>query len=152
MDTPAKDPATILADLLASFGKKPKGTPAPKGKKLPRNASPLPFDKAYAEKKTGYTTWVAKARVIMLEEQVCSCCGSRTTAVKDELFLLTHSVSHSAWLRHEGYGIEHSEDLPLQAHYLDPRTVTACAACFSSAASSIIEQLHHEQVQLHLPL
>jgi hypothetical protein len=150
-----KPPVTdLLASILANFGTKPVKEKRKSGERraLPKNAIPLTFDKAYAELKTGYVNWVAQAKIIMLEEQTCECCGTRVVTVKDEMFLLSNSVSHSAWMRHEGYGIEASEDLPIHAQHLEPRTVSACAACFSSAASDILDQIHHDQVQLHLPL
>lgn len=156
MSEPLSPPSStdaLLSALLANFGTKPAKAPRKAGSRaLPKNASPLPFHKEFAEKKTGYTTWVAQAKVIILEEQTCECCGAKVTAVKDELFLLTHSVSHSAWLRHEGYGIEASEDLPIRPQYLPPRVVSACAACFTPGLSEIFLHLYHEQVQLHLPL
>lgn len=137
----------LLAELLAAFGTKSKKAPA--SKKLPRNARPLSFTADWQMKKTGYQTWTAKARVVQLEEQVCACCGTRTTSVKDELFLLENSVAKSAWLRHEGYGIEEPDLLPVQFMHLDPRTVSFCATCASSSVDTLLDEIAHEQQQLH---
>lgn len=137
-----------LADMLAALKARP--APAPKVKaKAAKRSSPAPRPQAaeFNYQKTGYVVWKPRAKVILLEEQTCECCGSVTNAVKDELFLLDNKTSHSSWLRHEGYEIEHSEDLPIEARWLEPRTVSACATCFRiedelRAASAACRQLH----------
>ena len=121
----------MLAMLMSSFGKKPK-TPA--GKRNPPNSKKidlpdLPFHLTWNEKKTGYRTWKATARIIQLEKQTCNCCGSVTHVVKDELYELENVTAHSIWLRHEGYGIEDSGNLPIRYVDLEPRPVSACAQC-----------------------
>ena len=121
----------MLSLLMASFGKKPK---APAGKRNPSNSkkidlAPLPVHLAWNEKKTGYRNWKATARVIQLEEQTCRCCGSTSHVVKDELYELENTTAHSVWLRHEGFGIEDSGNLPIRYVDLEPRPVSACAQC-----------------------
>ena len=127
---PSLSSAQMLDMLLSSFGKKPK---APAGKRPPNakkiEHAPLPVHMAWNEKKTGYRNWKATARIIQLEEQTCKCCGSVTSVVKDELFELENTTAHSVWLRHEGFGIEDSGNLPIRYVDLEPRPVSACAEC-----------------------
>jgi hypothetical protein len=136
----------LLGNLLAAFGKKPKGPAKPTAQKLPRNAKPLVFHESFAELKTGYKVWQAQAKVIILEEQICSCCGSKVVTVKDELFLLDNKTSHSAWLRHEGYGIEAPETLPVRFHRLDQRYVSFCGVCASQAIDDVLTALATPQL------
>lgn len=148
------DVSALLANLLSAYGKVP-----PKGNKrkanrrtLPRNAAPLTFANGFAELKTGYKTWVAQSKAVHLEEQECACCGSRVTAVKGEFFVLSNKISHSVWIRPEGYEIEAPEDLPVSFHHLPPRLVTACGACASSDLDLAINSLFgRSQVQLSFP-
>lgn len=144
----SSSPEALLAALLSSFGKAPKGAkPAARNaKSIPRNARPISQVEAFNELKTGYRIWKAEAKVIHLEEQTCECCGSRGTSVKDELFLLSHKASHSAWLRHEGFGIEAQEDLPVRFHRLEPRTVSFCAVCASTAIDDVLITLSSPQL------
>ena len=127
---PSLSSTQMLDMLLASFGKKPK---APAGKRPPNakkiDLAPLPVHLAWNEKKTGYRNWKATARIIQLEEQTCKCCGSVTSVVKDELYELENTTAHSVWLRHEGFGIEDSGDLPIRYVDREPRLVSACSQC-----------------------
>ena len=118
----------LLAKLLSTYKKPAKGA-KPTGKKLPRNAKPIPFSRAYAEKKTGYRVWKATHRVVTIEPQICSCCGSRVLAVKSEHFALENGTSHAVWLRPEGYGIEMQDNLPVERVETEPKIVSACAFC-----------------------
>ena len=129
--TPPKTTEMLLADLMAAFGTKPPKAPRAKAnsKALPRHAKPLTFAEEYAELKTGYREWTAIEKVIHIEEQICSCCGTHTPVVRDELFILSNKVSHSLWFRHEGYGIVEPELLPIRYVDLEARTVTACGYC-----------------------
>ena len=147
---PAIDADQLLASLLSSFGKKPA---TPKGKPLPKNAQaiPLPLPQSFNQSKTGYTNWIAQAKIILIEEQVCRTCGSVHKAVKDELFLLDHKTSHSSWLRHEGYGIDEPELLEVRAEYLPIRTVSRCPTCISPSVEQALDLLF-APVQLSLPL
>ena len=124
------DASDMLARLMASFGKKP---PAPKGKKLPNTKKveleELPAHLRWNQQKTGYRNWKATARIIQLEEQTCSCCGTTIKAVKDELYELENTTAHSIWLRREGFGIEDSGHLPIRYVDLAPKPVTACHNC-----------------------
>ena len=151
--SPSTDVENLLNNLLAAFGKKPKPEKragADRRKPLPRNAKPLTLAESFSFEKTGYTTWEAKAKVIILEEQLCSCCGSRITCVKDELFLLDHKTSHSAWFRHEGYGIREPENLPIRFHRAEPRHVSCCATCASAAIDDVLDILSSPQLSLPL--
>ena len=118
----------LLAKLLSTY-KKPAKVAKPAGKKLPRNAKPIVFSQAYAEKKTGYRIWKATHRVVTIEPQICSCCGTRTLAVKAEHFALENGTAHAVWLRPEAYGIEMQDNLPVERVETEPRTVSACAFC-----------------------
>ena len=150
--SPSADIESLLNNLLSAFGKKPKAEKGQKAKSksLPRNAKPLTLAESFAFEKTGYTTWTAKAKIIILEEQTCSCCGSRVTAVKDELYLLDHKTSHSAWFRHEGYGIVEPENLPIRFHRAEPRFVSCCATCASAAIDDVLTLLSSPQLSLSL--
>ena len=150
--SPSADIESLLNNLLLAFGKKPKAEKGQKAKSksLPRNAKPLSVAENFNLAKTGYTTWVAQAKVIVLEEQTCSCCGSRVTAVKDELFLLDHKTSHSAWFRHEGYGIVEPDNLPVRFHRAEPRFVSCCATCASEAIDDVLTLLSSPQLSLSL--
>ena len=144
-------PEDLLASILSSFGKPAKGEKRTGGdrRSVPVQ-KPLPLPLAYAEDKTGYRIWRAQARVVMLEEQVCACCGGKVIAVKDELFRLDNKTAHSTWLRHEGYGIEEPENLPVEFQHLPPRLVTACGTCASDALDGAILQLFTPQLSLPL--
>lgn len=149
--SPSTDVENLLNNLLSAFGKKAKATKqSGNSKKLPRNAKPLSVAENFNLAKTGYTTWVAQAKVIVLEEQVCSCCGSVVTAVKDELFLLDHKTSHSAWFRHEGYDIVEPDNLPIRFHRADQRYVSHCATCASAAIDDVLTLLSSPQLSLFL--
>ena len=152
--SPSTDIENLLNNLLSAFGKKPKAEKGQKAKAkskaLPRNAKPLTLAESFAFEKTGYTTWTAKAKIIVLEEQTCSCCGSRVTAVKDELYLLDHKTSHSAWFRHEGYGIVEPDNLPVRFHRAEPRFVSCCATCASAAIDDVLTLLASPQLSLPL--
>lgn len=119
----------LLARLLSTYKKPAKGAKPAAGKKLPRNAKPIPFAHSYAEKKTGYRVWKATHRVVQIEEQTCSCCGEITLAVKGEFFALENGTAHAVWLRTEAYGIEAQENLPVERVFVEPRIVSACAHC-----------------------
>jgi hypothetical protein len=140
------DALALLADLFASPASK-KTKPAAKPKAPP---SDLPMHKAFAQRKTGYTTWKAISRVVLLQRQECSCCGEVTEIVRDEMFVLQNGASHSTWRRHEAYGIEAPEDLPIEVERLEGvQVVSACGACadwdFEILAS-------FRQRQMELPL
>lgn len=141
-------PEALLADLLASFGTLP-----PKAKKAAKpRATPqfLPLPKAFAQRKTGYTSWKAVARAIQVQEQHCTCCGSRITSVKGEFFQLENGTAHATWLRPEGYGIIAPEGLPNVFIDLEPIYVTACAECRSTPFDDIGELLFPRQLSLEL--
>ena len=129
---PAPSADLMLAQLMAAFGKKPKGQP---GKKTtPANAKKieleeLPLHLRWNQQKTGYRNWKATARILQMEEQTCKCCGSVTHAVKNELFELENTIAHSVWLRREGFGIEEPDWLPLRFVDLEPREVSGCSQC-----------------------
>ena len=145
------DVENLLNNLLSAFGKKAKATKqSGNSKKLPRNAKPLSVAESFNLNKTGYTTWVAQAKVIVLEEQVCGCCGSTVTAVKEELFLLDHKTSHSAWFRREGYDIVEPDNLPIRFHRADQRHVSHCATCASAAIDDVLILLSSPQLSLFL--
>ena len=145
------DVENLLNNLLSAFGKKAKATKqSGNSKKLPRNAKPLSVAESFNLSTTGYTTWVAQAKVIVLEEQVCGCCGSTVTAVKEELFLLDHKTSHSAWFRREGYDIVEPDNLPIRFHRADQRHVSHCATCASAAIDDVLTLLSSPQLSLFL--
>lgn len=122
------DAMSLLADLF-NAPKAPAKPKAPAPKALKAHAD-LPLHKAFAQRKTGYVTWHARARVVILQRQECRCCGEVTETVKDELFALTNGASHSVWLRHEGYGIAEPEGLPIEVERLDEvKMVSACGKC-----------------------
>lgn len=145
------DVENLLNNLLSAFGKKAKATKqSGNSKKLPRNAKPLSVAASFNLAKTGYTTWIAQAKVIVLEEQICGCCGSRVTSVKEELFLLDHKTSHSAWFRREGYDIVEPDNLPIRFHRADQRHVSHCATCASAAIDDVLILLSSPQLSLFL--
>ena len=145
------DVENLLNNLLSAFGKKAKATKqSGNSKKLPRNVKPLSVAESFNLAKTGYTTWVAKAKVVVLEEQVCGCCGSTVTAVREELFLLDHKTSHSAWFRREGYDIVEPDNLPIRFHRADQRHVSHCATCASAAIDDVLILLASPQLSLFL--
>lgn len=152
MSTNPASPQDLLASLLATF-KKPLPGEKKKAQASFRKQPPaLPLADAFAREHTGYTSWKAVSRIIVLEEQHCTCCGSVTTAVKDELFSLENGLAKSSWLRHEGYGIEAQEDLPCEPHHLPPRYVTACADCLSTPLDQALAALlNRSHVQLSFP-
>ena len=130
------DAMAALADLFASSATPKK--PAAK-KAAP---APLPLAKAFAQRKTGYTTWKALSRVVLLQRQECTCCGAVHKVVKDEMFVLQNSASHSIWRRHEAYGIEAPEALPIEVEMLaEIQFTSACGECadwdFDNIASAI---------------
>ena len=147
---PALSPEDLLSSLLASFAKQPPAARKPAPKKAP--PAPLPLDKAFAKAKTGYTTWKATSRLILLEEQVCLACGSRHTSVKNELFVLENNTSHSVWSRPEGYGIEEPDHLPITSQLLPERTVSRCATCISPSVELALDLLFNSPHQLCLDL
>lgn len=120
-----------LDELLAepAAAAKPSRKPATKKPTTKNLAAALPLPKAFAQRKTGYVTWTARARVVVLQRQECRCCGQVTETVKDELFALTNGASKSVWYRHEGYGII-PDDLPIEIEK-DPevKMVSACGQC-----------------------
>ena len=120
------DALAMLADLFAE-----KATPKGKAPAKPKAAKPeLPLPKAFAARKTGYTTWKAVARAVILQRQECTCCGEVTEIVRDEMFVLQNSASHSVWRRHEGYGIDAPADLPISVERMEEvQMVSACGAC-----------------------
>jgi hypothetical protein len=140
------DALAMLADLFASPASTKKAAPA----KPKKPVVELPLPKAFAQRKTGYTTWKAIGRAVILQRQECTCCGEVTEIVRDEMFVLQNSASHSVWRRHEGYGIEAPEDLPIQVERLDEvQMVSACGAC----ADWDFEILSaHSSRQMELPL
>ena len=148
--SPTSSPEDLLASLLSSFGKSAPKQPIPK-KPKPAPA-PLPLDKAFAKAKTGYTTWKATSRLILLEEQICLACGSHHTAVKNELFVLENNTSHSVWSRPEGYGIEEPDHLPITSQLLPERTVSRCATCISPTVELALDLLFNSPQQLCLDL
>jgi len=115
---------TMLANLA---GMKPAKAPA----KPKKAAEPIPLTvtQAWNVEHSGYINWVAEARVVQIEEQECTCCGHVNKIVRAELYRFSHAASKSVWLRPEGYGVEHGEDLPIFYDDLPRRTVSACAAC-----------------------
>ena len=161
-ESPEAKPLTsadqMLVALLASFGKKPK-TPA--GKRNPPNSKKieledLPLHLRWNQKKTGYRSWKATARILQVEEQTCSCCGTVTKAIKDELFELENITAHSVWLRREGFGIEEPDHLPVKFIDLEPRPVSACAHCRHEQSTGLDHLLtklfDSDSRQLCLPL
>ena len=126
----AIDPADLLQRMLANLGD-PKKAKAriEKEKKASKAPEPLTVGQAFNEAHSGYRNWKAEARVVQIQEQACGCCGTRTKAVKDEFYRFSHAASKSVWFRHEGYGIEAPDDLPIYYEDLPPRVVTACASC-----------------------
>lgn len=119
----------LLARLLSTYKKPAKTAKTAGGKKLPRNAKPIPFAQSYAEKKTGYRIWKATHRIVQIEPQHCVCCGSVVQAVKGEFFALENGNAHAVWLRPEAYGIEAQDNLPVERVELPPKQVFACAHC-----------------------
>ena len=127
-----EDALAMLSDLFAE-----KATPRVKPPAKPSAArqrteafAALPMHKAFAMRKTGYTTWRAIARAVILQRQECACCGAVTKVVKDEMFVLQNSASHSIWKRHEGYGIDAPADLPIEVEMMeDVQMVSACGEC-----------------------
>lgn len=150
--SPSTDIENLLSNLLSAFGKKakPEKRTGADRRKLPRNAKPLSVAESFNLAKTGYTTWIAQAKVIVLEEQICGCCGSRVTSVKEELFLLDHKTSHSAWFRREGYDIVEPDNLPIRFHRADQRHVSHCATCASAAIDDVLILLSSPQLSLFL--
>ena len=136
------DAMAALADLFASPATK-RAAPV---KKPAAPAVVLPLAKAFAQRKTGYTTWKALSRVVLIQRQECTCCGAVHKVVKDEMFVLQNSASHSIWRRHEAYGIEAPEALPIEVEMLaEIQFTSACGECaewdFDSISTSGIRQL-----------
>lgn len=148
-------PEQTLSALLALFGKPAKGKAqkvAVSKTKTEKDVE-LPSYLRWNEKKTGYRVWTATAKIVQIEEQVCSCCGTVTKAVKDELFELENITAHSVWLRHEGFGIDQQEDLPIRYVDLPPKPVAACAACrhySGDELSNILDKIC-SPVQMNFP-
>lgn len=146
--TPSVD--NLLASLLADFGKKPARE---KKKALPKNAKPLnlPLPEAWNLRKTGYKVWQATGRAIQIQEQHCACCGAVTKAVKNELYILENSASHSVWMRVEGFGIDNQQDLPITYVDVEPITVSACAECRLPQVEEAILAMVQASQQLTFP-
>jgi hypothetical protein len=125
--------ALALLDDLFSSPSTPRAKPVAKPsatKQREAAFAALPMHKAFAMRKTGYTTWKAIERVVVLQRQECRCCGEVTEIVKDEMFVLENRASHSLWKRHEGYGIEAPSDLPISIERIEEmQMVSACGAC-----------------------
>lgn len=148
-ETHAAGSPDLLASILSSFGTlPPKGKKAPAAKKAPPPALPLP--KAFSLKKTGYVSWTATHRILQVQAQECTCCGSKIEYIKSEFFALENGSAHATWLRAEGYGIEHPEDLPITYVDLEPMFVPGCASCRTSPFGDL-ETLFNPR-QLELPL
>jgi hypothetical protein len=143
-------PTDILASLLASFGTKPAKVAR---KSLPKNAKPIPLPQhvAWNLKKTGYREWKATARIVVLQEQICSCCGNSIQAVQQELYELENTTAHSIWHRPEGFGINAQEDLPIRYTQAEPRRVIACAFCKSIDLDEAILAEVRASMQLTFP-
>ena len=88
----------------------------------------------FALEATGYKVWKAIGLVVYLEHRECDC-GASHLEWKDEHYELENGLSHSIWYRHEGYGIEHQEDLPRRTEVLpEPKRIRACKECLCSNA------------------
>lgn len=143
--------ADLLADILTSFGTLP---PKEKRKPAPRKASApapsLPLPKAFSLRKTGYVSWTATSRVLQVQEQECTCCGNKVEYIKAEYFALENGTAHASWLRTEGYGIEHPEDLPITYVDLEPMFVPGCASCRTSPFNDLEILFFPRQMELSL--
>lgn len=141
--------ADLLASILSSFGTPP---PKEKRKAAPRKANPpaLPLPKAFSLKKTGYVSWAATHRVLQVQEQECTCCGSKVEYIKAEYFALENGTAHASWLRTEGYGIDHPADLPITYVDLEPMYVPGCASCRTSPFDDLESLFFPRQMELPL--
>lgn len=144
------DLASIIAALRGGKPLPPKtrAKPAPKAK--PATTPALSVAKAYAQKRTGYVTWKALAKIVEIQPQECSCCGTTTEAVRGEYYKLENGQAHAVWLRPEGYEIEAQEELPIEITWAEPRTVSACASCARSGAD-LLFTIETARNQLELP-
>lgn len=149
-DTNLTSTDQVLASILSAFGTLPPKEKKSRKPAKPANSSPRPFAQSFAQTKTGYTSWKAVARAIQMQEQICSCCGSHTTAVKGEYFQLENGQAHATWLRTEGYGIIAPEGLPNVFVDLEPTYVTACAECRSTPFDDLGELFSPRQLSLEL--
>lgn len=142
-----EDALAALADLFAEKVSTKKK--ASTEKKPPKPVTNRPLAQRFAEAHTGYLTWKAIARVVHLEQQECTCCGALVVCVRDEFFLLENGQAHARWARHEGYGIDHVEELPIETELLpDVRFVSACGAC--NAVDIELALLSVRQMELSL--
>lgn len=142
-----EDAMNLLADLLSGPRAEPKPKASPKAKpKAPCIENDIV--KNWNLAKTGYVSWKAIARVVVLERQICKCCDAETLAVQDEFFLLENGVSKARWMRKEGYDIQ-GDDLPLETtHAEEPRYVSACGQC----SKIDLELAFLSRKQMELPL
>lgn len=112
---------------------------------------PLPYDKAYALKCTGYITWRALAKVVEIQEQICLTCGENHSVVRGEFYKLENGTAHAIWLRPEGYGISAQENLPIEFSFVEPRNVIACATCADETIETHFIRAT-SRAQLELPI
>lgn len=152
-NTPSSSPSPeeLLSSLLSSFGTLPPKVKKPKAPSKPHPpAEYLPLPQAFSQKKTGYRVWKAVSRVLQVQKQICSCCGSEVEYIKAEFFALENGFAHATWLRPEGYGIVAPNDLPITYIDLDPQWTTACPACRSTPFDDLESLFHPRQMELPL--
>lgn len=150
--------ADLLAELLAEFGKPAPKVKAPKAN-TPKAKSDAELCNSYAEKfalqHTGYRVWQAVARIVAFQYRVCETCGEEHLEWVDEYYKFENGRTYATWIRHEAYGIEHAELLPVEHITLpERRQITACSACCTNPDIALMLQLAltSGQQQMELPL